>query len=162
MDIRRRQFLRADISAKHNPIRPPWSVNLDQFYLRCTRCNSCINTCPQHILIKGQGGYPEVDFKHGECTFCQDCVSACQLDALSNENDKPWNFSISISNNCLNSTNSYCISCADQCEPEAIILKPGLAGNVTASIDQSLCTACGACIASCPVDAIKIHTSYKQ
>ena len=54
-----------------NAIRPPWSVNEADFTDKCTRCGDCILVCETQIIVKGDGGFPEIQFDKGECTFCQ-------------------------------------------------------------------------------------------
>ena len=58
-----------------NAIRPPWSVNEEDFTDKCTRCGDCILVCETQIIVKGDGGFPEIQFDKGECTFCQKCVN---------------------------------------------------------------------------------------
>ena len=73
----RRALLRGDPTPTEPPLRPPWSVAEDIFTDVCTRCGECLAACPEKILIRGDGGFPGVDFQRGECTFCRACVDAC-------------------------------------------------------------------------------------
>lgn len=43
----------------------------------------CVRARPTRIVVVVRG-YPEVDFKRGECTFCGACAAACKDGAL------PW------------------------------------------------------------------------
>ena len=55
------------------PQRPPWALNEFLFVDQCTRCNECITACEEEIIIRADGGFPEIDFNRGECTFCELC-----------------------------------------------------------------------------------------
>jgi ferredoxin-type protein NapF len=52
-------------------------LNESTFVDGCSQCGDCLNVCPENIIKKGDGGFPEVDFLQGECTFCQKCVESC-------------------------------------------------------------------------------------
>ena len=93
--ISRTQLLRGDFFGRSRPIRPPWSLPENEFVERCTRCGDCISDCPQHILDKGRGGFPQVDFSRGECLFCGECVQTCTTGVLAGrspqgEGPAPW------------------------------------------------------------------------
>ena len=64
-DTSRRQFLRGDFSGRDMPLRPPWALREREFAQRCTRCDACNDACPTGIIVRGQGGFPEVDFSRG-------------------------------------------------------------------------------------------------
>ena len=157
MDIRRRQLFRGDISGREQPLLPPWSCSQEQFYDQCSRCGDCITACPEKIIIKSSGGFPAISFQKGECTFCGECASACQADVISmGLNEQPWDLDVSITRSCLCLKNVTCMTCADQCEVEAIRLEPRLGSCAIPRLDSVSCTGCGACFAPCPANAIMI------
>ncbi|WP_421861770.1 ferredoxin-type protein NapF [Motiliproteus sp.] len=158
----RRQLLRGDTGSKRLPLRPPWSVEELAFINDCSRCGDCIQSCPEQILFKGSGGFPEVDFSRGECTFCEDCVRVCKAPVFHSTDHDPWNLKAHISQSCVTYKQVVCRSCAEQCEPEAITLKPQLGGIATPKLDLSACTGCGACVAVCPTKAINVHQPLVQ
>lgn len=86
--INRLQFLRGDFRGKQQTLRPPWSSS--EFIDCCERCGECIKACPENILEKGRGGYPQVNFQHGECTFCERCVDQCPNDTLQKARTPPY------------------------------------------------------------------------
>ena len=91
VDQTRRALLRGRPGAKaRTPLRPPWSVLA--FEDACTRCRACIEACPESILVVGDGGFPEVDFRQGsgECTFCAACADLCPEPAFGPTDEAPW------------------------------------------------------------------------
>lgn len=138
------------------PQRPPWARPDDGFLSSCTRCDACIDACPESILSRGDGGFPVVDFKRGECTFCRGCVDACAPRALVDEGHAPWSIHARVETACLAINAVHCQACRDACPTGAVgfPLRPGVPRPV---VDATLCTGCGACVAPCPVDAIRLR-----
>ncbi|MDO5054127.1 ferredoxin-type protein NapF [Pasteurella oralis] len=137
-------------------IRPPWAIEHDRFIQGCTRCDACIQICETKILIKGDGGFPEVQFSRGECTFCQQCVDACSQPIFRSTSEPAWFHQIEITANCLTQKSVECRSCEDSCEMRAIRFKRQLGGVSQPILDLESCNGCGACIKGCPVSAIKV------
>jgi ferredoxin-type protein NapF len=118
---------------------------------------TCIDACPEQIIVIGDGGYPTIDFKRGECTFCADCVSACKPLALVRGEDQPgWTHKAVIADSCLPHRGVECRVCEDFCDARAIRFSPRLGGSPLPVIAAEKCTGCGACLAPCPVNAISI------
>ena len=72
INLSRRGLLRGRLTTPKPGVQLPWSVSWDEFITDCTRCGDCLTACPEQILVKGDGGFPTVDFLRGECTFCAD------------------------------------------------------------------------------------------
>ena len=165
-EIPRRQFLRGGFLTSlqsqqikqqgFRGIRPPWSVDENDFITACTRCGDCIQVCETQILIKGSGEFPEVSFAQGECTFCHKCVESCRQPVFRPTDELPWLHKVEISDTCLIKQKVECRSCGDSCEMRAIRFKPALGGIAQITLNEADCNGCGACISSCPVSAIKI------
>lgn len=132
----------------------PWVDDLQGFITSCTQCGNCLNACPEKIIIKGDGGYPNLNFNLGECTFCGLCAQSCREPIFTATDLPPWNKKARISNSCLAAKDVYCRSCAESCESQALTFQLGL--NALPQIDLNLCTGCGACVAPCPAQAIEI------
>ncbi|WP_157669827.1 ferredoxin-type protein NapF [Chitinibacter sp. GC72] len=154
VDQSRRSLLFGRKPVAQSPVvfRPPWAIA--QFGEHCTRCNACVEACPTRMIVRGDGGFPELDFTRGECNFCGECRTACPTPALSAA--QPWQQAIviEIANRCLAEQGVECRVCGESCDARAIrfILQPGKVAQP--QLDPEACTGCGACIAPCPSQAI--------
>lgn len=156
VNLSRRNLLRGKITARTLPLRPPGAINEALFLDICTTCNDCVAACPQGIIFRGAGSYPEVDFRQGECTFCARCIDVCAVNALEQHTDTPpWRLQLVLGDHCLAQRQVVCETCADSCEAEAIHFRPTPGSIAVPSINQDLCTGCGACIAACPEYALQ-------
>ncbi|MEI8595028.1 ferredoxin-type protein NapF [Photobacterium sp. Hal280] len=155
-DLARRFWLRRD-SALQAP-RLPWMIDDQAFTDQCTRCQACLSACETDIIVQGDGGFPQVDFQRGECTFCYQCAQACPEPLFRPRQELPWQVSITISPACLAKQGVDCRTCGDECEPSAIrfALQPGKVAQPV--ISDADCTGCGACLSVCPTQAIQIQS----
>ncbi len=154
MDTFRRRFLGVGRSATTR-FYPPWSLPEPLFAERCTRCDDCVRACPTGLLLRGDGGFPVASFADAACTFCGDCASACATGAIARTEDRaPWNFGIAIAASCLPLRGVECRVCGEACDTGAIRFRPRRGGVALPEVDNTACSACGACIAPCPAQAI--------
>jgi ferredoxin-type protein NapF len=162
--LSRRGFLQARFRADVSDQRPPWALAEDAFEARCNRCGDCIKACPTAILVAGGGGYPRVDFSHGECTFCGECVKACEPRALSRDDStrSPWALRAAIGDSCLAHRGVECRVCGESCSEEAIRFRPRLGAVAQPELDEARCTGCGACYKPCPVSAIGVKNAVEN
>lgn len=139
-------------------LRPPWAVETD-FATRCTRCGECIAVCPAGILQQDELGYPQIDFSVGACDFCAKCVSACPSGALQRTDEERlpgWALKAQIESPCLLEEGVVCRHCANQCPADAIRLPNHQWFATPPVINVLRCVGCGACVAPCPLAAIRM------
>ena len=159
---RRAMFRRSGTTA----LRPPWS---SEHRIRdgCSSCGDCLQACPEAILIPGPAATPVVDFTRGGCIFCGDCVMACPeaVAVFAPRSDPPWNEQggrvAQISAGCMLGQGIACQLCTDSCEAEALRLDLSHRPVGRIALDLDHCTGCGACVESCPSDAISIIISQQ-
>ena len=157
MDLQRRNFLRGKAGTSKQVTRLPWLINADRFTDQCTQCEKCIEACEENIIVKGDGGFPEINFALGECTFCGACAHHCPEPLFNElEGQDPWHYKASINNKCLTFNDISCQSCQDSCEPFAIRFQFAIGKPATPDVNTNTCTGCGACVAICPSQAIEI------
>lgn len=165
-NLPRRQFLRGKfLTALRSEdeqkqgfagVRPPWAVANADFVEQCTRCGDCILLCETHILVKGDGGFPEVRFSHGECTFCKKCALVCEQPIFRAFEEQPWAHKIAIQPQCLTEYRIECRACQDSCPTRAIKFRWQAGGIAKPTVEPEACTGCGACLSRCPAEAIKL------
>jgi ferredoxin-type protein NapF len=141
------------------PIRPPWSLPEPDFITACDRCGECAKSCGSRLITPGSGGFPEIDFARGECSFCADCVGACGTGALRRETDaQPWRLSAVLGEGCIALRGVVCGSCGDVCGSAAIRFTPAMGGVARPSFAAERCSGCGACFGVCPAGAIEMRS----
>ncbi len=181
-EITRMQLLRGDLKGKNNPFRPPWAIPEEYFVDYCTRCDKCIDACFDELIVKGRGGFPQMDFKRGGCDFCEDCLNVCETGAIkkipltniipdniisdnreeSSESSSesylpPWHIKANIDlTNCLSMNATICRSCGESCDDKAIKFDLKLGGIAEPILNMEQCTGCGACFSVCPVQVITL------
>lgn len=165
VDISKRRLFsmkRSLPSGLQNMVLLPWQIESPNFIEQCTRCERCIKSCPNHIIVKGDGGFPTIDFKRGECSFCYQCAQSCPITSLfRSHSEQAWQIKAHISPNCLAKNRIECRSCEEICEIMAIKFKYQVGSPAQPEIEHDLsstncCNGCGACVAVCPTNAITI------
>ena len=58
-------------------LRPPYALPELDFLLACTRCDACIDACPQRVIFAlparcgvAAAGTPALDLSHRGCALC--------------------------------------------------------------------------------------------
>ncbi len=152
MDPRRRSFFLGRRAAP--PIRPPWSTEA-AILSACTSCGDCAASCPSGIIEMGAGNYPEIRLDKAECTFCGRCAESCRASVFDLAR-VPFQHTVAIDDRCLSKTGIECRSCQDACPEAAIRFRPRLGRPAEPILQADMCTGCGACLAPCPVGAIRV------
>jgi ferredoxin-type protein NapF len=157
VDTAKRALFRGRVSPVQLTHRLPWKVV--DFTDRCERCGECVDACPESILVIGDGGFPDIDFARGGCTFCGACEAACRHGALVRSEGEPGLSSLvaSISEHCLSVRGITCRSCAESCDPRAIRFRLAVGGKAIPELNGSICNGCGSCVSTCPVQAIQME-----
>ena len=128
---------------------------------KCTGCGDCVTACQEQIIVISPANCASVNFDKGECTFCGDCASVCNEDVFWGEDireqSKPWQGLATVHEGCLAHKGIVCEVCKDQCPEAAIKFKPRLGAVAIPEINEEKCTACGACVTTCPSRAVKVH-----
>ncbi|MDR9827985.1 ferredoxin-type protein NapF [Vibrio sp. FNV 38] len=156
VDLKKRGFLTRKSSVKLNH-QLPWLSSPQTLTHDCTQCGKCLSACETNIIVKGDAGFPTVDFTIDECTFCYRCAEACPEDLFKDQAEMPWTAKIIIKDNCLAKQNVECRSCGDLCEPMAIGFKLTLGKVAQPELQLDQCNGCGACVSSCPSNAIDVN-----
>lgn len=163
MDPRRRSLLRGrlhDAAAEKvaTPSRPPWSRPDAEFIARCTRCNDCVAACPQSVLKRGDGGFPQIDFSRQGCSLCGDCARVCPTGAIDRQvMPAAFAWRIQVADTCLARRGVECRVCGDACDARALRFRPALGGIAQLQVDSAACTGCGECLPVCPVAALSLR-----
>ncbi|MCT4701431.1 ferredoxin-type protein NapF [Enterobacteriaceae bacterium H20N1] len=156
-ELSRRGLLTGSWRSNAAAFRPPWSGDEQHFLIECIRCDACVPVCETRILRRGRGGYPEIDFSKGECTFCYACADACPQPLFHQRETSPWEYTLFVNDSCLAFSGVECRSCQDFCEMQAINFHPSAQGVSLPRLNRAACNACGGCIAGCPVSALTMR-----
>ena len=151
----RRAFLKRGIGPTRIDHRMPWAVAA--FFDLCRRCDDCIPSCEESVVVRGDGGFPTVDFSRGGCSFCGACAHACGHGALDRRASPAWRLTVAIGDGCLSAQGITCRACGDVCETRAIRFRLQPGGRAIPGVDTALCSGCGSCIAICPTQVIQIE-----
>lgn len=155
VDLAKRSFFSRN-KIDDTAIKLPWLANSGVFTDLCTRCGKCAENCETNIIVKGDGGFPTVDFSIDECTFCYQCAEACPEPLFLPQSQQPWNAKASISASCLAINNVECRSCGDMCETMAIKFQLQIGKVAQPKIEFDECSGCGACVSVCPTSSINV------
>ena len=128
------------------PVRPPgFSAGRET---ECGECDTCRRSCPQGVIVitKEVSG-PVMEYSSAGCTLCRICSEVCPKDVLAApaEGEVTRLGLARPGDSCL--AGGGCFTCSERCPAGAITVTWG-AGIC---IDPDLCTGCGWCEASCPV-----------
>ena len=163
VDLSRRNFFKAKSIQVKPAIRLPYVLDEITFIEKCTQCSDCITACPENIIEKGEGGFPEINFTKGECTFCNKCVDVCKAPLFKTiDTESAFELDIAIKDSCLAANQVHCQVCQDSCEAEAISFIYLHSSVPQPQISLESCNGCGACVAICPQLSIELSPQKNQ
>lgn len=90
VDLSKRRWFTPNRQPNQSQVRLPWLARPDAFTDECTRCGKCVTACETHIIEKGDGGFPTVNFSIDECTFCYQCAQSCPEPLFVAQSEAPW------------------------------------------------------------------------
>ncbi|MDA0118484.1 ferredoxin-type protein NapF [Vibrio sp. T11.5] len=155
VDLSKRRFLSGK-KRQDNELSLPWLSQPTLFIEQCTRCNKCVDVCQTQIIVKGDGGFPHIDFSNDECTFCYQCAAICPEPLFNPQSTHPWTAKATVKEDCLAKLNVDCRTCGDMCEPMAITFKLEVGKVAQPILNLEECNGCGACVSVCPTSSINV------
>lgn len=145
---------------KSGLFRPPGALPEEEFLIKCTRCDKCINACAKHALIRfnrpdsENHGTPILIFRKSACVLCDTfpCASACDPKALiipASIKDVKIGHAVIFPNHCIAWQGQQpCEHCYNACPfPDVAISLDEMRRPVISKKD---CAGCGLCVQNCP------------
>jgi len=168
--------LSGDRSYNSELIRPPGSMEEDEFLERCLRCGECMKVCPTNVIQPSmlEGGLeglwsPVLKMDFGYCEYkCMMCTQVCPTEAIRKMNTLEEKQQVKMGlayvdrNRCLPWAYARpCLVCQEHCPlPEKAIyleevtVTKANGGKVVVKrpyVNAELCIGCGICENKCPV-----------
>ena len=146
-------------------LRPPGSVEEEQFRNQCSRSGECVRVCPVKCIkldysgTEGEG-VPYIDPDDMSCVLCTglQCMYACPSGALMSVNFEYIDMGIAEWHEptCLRTQGQDCQLCVDVCPVGARAIN--VEGN-RIEVTPGGCTGCGSCQHECPTapKSITVH-----
>ena len=175
----------AALEAKKKPERterivPAGARNLKDFYDRCTACQLCVASCPNHVLRPSTDlqhlMQPESSYENGycrpECTVCSEVCPAGAILPVTPEEKSAIHIgtaTIDYELCVVERDGVSCGNCARHCPADAIKMVPKDPDDRhslrTPAVLEDKCIGCGACEYLCPsrpysaihVNGLKVH-----
>lgn len=145
-------------------IYPPGIDSEDNYLNRCEQSYNCISKCPHESLFvfrenenDKRFGYPVIDPRRSACNLCENfpCIAACESGALQTEfKNRKLGLAIIDQKSCFAYNGTFCQACIFNCplSGEAILADD----QSRPVVNQELCTGCGICTQSCPMEKAAI------
>lgn len=138
--------------------RPPRARENSEFLALCTRCNQCIDHCPQKVLRASDEQddhlkqLPVLILEYGSCDFCEQCVDHCPSGALDKINGRQHQALAKVNDHCQRKYQPHCYLCLEACPEQAITI----GDNNLPVVNNERCSGCGECALDCYTHAIEM------
>lgn len=137
----------------HRFLRPPCALLEPSFLKACTRCDLCVRSCPEGIIVHAthpmeSPGSPVLDLSARACTLCLACVDACPDGALIRGEEGRMGTAAVHAETCLSSVTLVCDRCLKACPLGEEAIRFAEEGGIR--VVPGACTGCGACVLACP------------
>jgi ferredoxin-type protein NapG len=149
-------------------LRPPGSMQEEQFRHQCSRCGDCVRVCPvkcikiDYSVSQGEG-FPYIDADEMSCVMCVElaCMHHCPSGALQPTMAEYIDMGVARwhESTCLRSQGDTCQVCVDACPVGARALMVGDDGRIDV---RDGCTGCGTCQHVCPTQPRSITVLPKS
>lgn len=171
-------------------LRPPGALEEFAFLTACTRCDKCIEACPQDALLKAgpSAGLalntPYLEPRAMPCFLCTElpCVTACPEGALrwprltlpdGTELEGPRAVRMGLAEvdpeRCLTyggrtRPGEACAVCVDRCPYPGVAIRAVAdeAGVLHPQVLEEACTGCGLCVFGCPTPQPAIRVAVRR
>lgn len=150
-------------------IRPPGSLEEEEFLSRCIRCQRCCEVCESHCIQLFKPGNGKLEWtpyiltETKACTLCFECGSACPTGAiqpLTQKSEAKMGTAVVDEQLCVSHNGSgVCGACFTICPLHGKAITQGLYNRPT--VHEEFCVGCGLCEEACIVDhhkAIRVHS----
>ena len=140
-------------------VRPPGALPEPLFKALCVRCGKCAQVCPLESIML-EAGLPYLNLRESACDMCRLCPPVCPTGALTLEPEEPIAMGTAVVDPelCWAWNGQICRSCYAICplQGKALLLE-STGVNQRPVIDPAVCTGCGLCEHTCPVDPSAIY-----
>ena len=158
---------------RETPLVPPGAKGVKDFYRHCTACQLCVAQCPNNVLRPSTDlehlMQPEMSYERGYCRpECVRCSEVCPTGAIRRiAPEQKTAIRIGLASvdrsRCLpEARGTTCGNCARHCPSGAILMVPlhpeEKDSILIPSVNEALCTGCGACENLCPVRPLSAIT----
>jgi len=148
-------------------LRPPGSLEEQQFREQCSRCSECVRVCPAKCIKIDFGGnlgegVPYIDADEMPCVMCTSlaCMNNCPSGALQPTMVDFLDMGVAVwrESSCLRTSGQECRICVDACPVGARALT---VEHDRISVREG-CTGCGTCQHACPTSPKSIAVLPKS